>query len=199
MAPAGEVTAVRDEGTIWQMFYKINDNGLGVVNFDWRMLAQMYESESGRSFGEDYEFGDGVAIIQEYFIGRRIRVEGDAFDETVFFEDSSERSFRPTPILQTPEDYLRRYPRICSHIICHSLGYATPTTAARILMHADRQEPDYCEWIDSCYQCDARRAVGDAIRRRHGHHGYMADFDQAFGLVRRATDTGEEPLLGSWF
>lgn len=199
MAPAGEVTAVRDEGTIWQMFYKIDDNGLGVVNFDWRMLAQMYESESGRSFGEDYEFGDGVAIIQEYFIGRRIRVEGDAFDETVFLEDSSERSFRPTPILQTPEDYLRRYPRITASIICESLGYATPTKAAIILMHAHRGEPDYCEWIDACYRGDARQAVQDAIRRRHGHRGYMADFDLALNLVQRAIDTGDEPLFGSWF
>ncbi len=96
-------------------------------------------------------------------------------------------------------DYLRRYPRICAHIICDSLGYAAPTTAAKILMHAHRQEPDYCEWIASCYRGDARRAVEDAIRHRHNHRGYMAEFDLAIRLVQRATETGEEPVFGSWF
>ena len=199
MAPAGEIIGVRDEGTVWQIAYKIDDNGVGVVNCDWRSLAQMYETESGRSFANDYRFGDGVAVIRDCFMGRLIRVEGEPFAEEVSFEDRSERPYRSKQILQTPNGYLRRYPRTCAHIICHSLGYATPTTAARILMHADRQEPDYCEWIDSCYRGDARRAVGDAIRRRHGHRGYMADFDQALSLVQRAIDTGNEPLLGSWF
>lgn len=101
--------------------------------------------------------------------------------------------------LPTTDDYLRRYPRLCSHIICQSLGYATPTAAARILMHADRNEPDYCEWIATCYSGDASKAVRAAIQARHSHHGYMADFDVAFNLVRRAIESGQEPLFGSWF
>ena len=199
MAPAGEIIEVRDEGTIWQIVYKIHDNGLGVVNFDWRRLAEMYESETCRSFVKDYEFGDAVAAIQEYFIGRKIRIEGEAFDETVFLEHSREASFRSMPIVKSPADYLRRYPRICANIICHSLGYATPTKAAIILMHADRNEPDYCEWIDACYHGDARSAISDAIRNRHMHHGFMADFDLAHRLVQRAIESGDEPLLASWF
>ena len=196
MAPAGEIAAVRDEGSIWQVFYNIDDDGLGVVNFDWRMFAQMYESETGRSFGKDYE---SKSAIQEYFKGRRIRVEGEPFNQTVSLEDRPEKSWNSTRILRTPEDYLWRYPRVCAHIICHSLGYAAPTTAARILMHAHRGEPDYCEWIWSCYGTDAKRAVQGAIRARHSHQGYMADFDLAYALVRRAAETGDEPLFGSWF
>lgn len=45
--------------------------------------------------------------------------------------------------LETPADYMRRYPRIVSSIICHGLGYPSPTKAAIILMHANRGEPDY--------------------------------------------------------
>ena len=50
MVPAGEIIDVRDEGAVWQIVYKIADDGLGVVNFDWRMLARMYEAECGGSF-----------------------------------------------------------------------------------------------------------------------------------------------------
>lgn len=113
MAQVGEIVAVRDEGTIWQVFYKIDDDGLGVVNFDWRMFAGMYESESGRSFTEDYASERGAAIIQKYFMGRRIRAEGEAFDEKVFFDNSCERSFQSTLILRTVDDYLGRYPTCC--------------------------------------------------------------------------------------
>lgn len=101
--------------------------------------------------------------------------------------------------LESPTDYLRAYPRLCAHIICFSLGYATPTTAARILMNAHRGKPNYCEWIWSCYNCDPRPAVQGAILARHSHHGCMADFDLAYALVRRAVETGEEPMFGSWF
>ena len=33
---------------------------------------------------------------------------------------------------ETPEEFMRRYPRITAHIIAESLGYATPTRAAWI-------------------------------------------------------------------
>jgi hypothetical protein len=66
-------------------------------------------------------------------------------------------------------------------------------------MHAHRGEPDYCEWIWSCYATDAKKAVQGAIRARHTHRGYMADFSLAYALVRRAIEKGEEPMLASWF
>jgi hypothetical protein len=94
---------------------------------------------------------------------------------------------------------MRRYPRLVSHVICFSNGYASPTLAARILKDAKEGKQNYCEWIWSCYRCDPRPAVQGAIRYRHSHRGFMADFDMAYALVRRAIETGEEPMFGSWF
>jgi len=197
MAPAGEILSVRDEGTIWQIFYQIDGDGVGVVNFDWRLFAQMYESETGLALDADYQ---STTAVRDHFRGRRIRVDGEPFHETVsFLEDQPVDATRMPRVPVTPRDFLRRYPRICAHIICHSLGYASPTTAASILMHGHRREPDYCEWIWSCYGTNAKKAVDDAIAGRHSHRGFMADFDRAYSLVQRAVDTGDEPLFGSWF
>jgi hypothetical protein len=39
-----------------------------------------------------------------------------------------------------------------------------------------------------------------AIQRRHGHHGYMAEYRVAIQLVRQTIeDETQEPLLASWF
>jgi len=94
---------------------------------------------------------------------------------------------------------MSRYPRITAHVIAESLGYATPTTAASIVAAAKERRPHYCEWIDACYGNDALRAVQDAIRSRHYHTGYMAEYRLARALVDRAVETGKEPELGSWF
>jgi len=97
------------------------------------------------------------------------------------------------------EEIMRWFPRICAHIICHSLGYATPSCAARILKDALYGEENGCEWIASCYRCDPRPAVELAIRGRHTHEGFMAHYPHAIALVRRALSTGQEPALASWF
>ncbi|NIN01491.1 MAG: hypothetical protein GTO24_26380 [candidate division Zixibacteria bacterium] len=94
---------------------------------------------------------------------------------------------------------MQRYPSITAHIIAESLGYATPTKAAIIGWHAMNNEPDYCEWLDACYRGDARRCLQDSIRKRHYHHGYMAEYKLAKKLVERALETGDEPFLASWF
>ena len=101
--------------------------------------------------------------------------------------------------LDGPDDYLRRYPRICAHIIAHSLGYAVPRLAARILQDAKEGKENRCEWIDACYQRNPRPAVADAIRKRHTHVGYMASYKQALAIIRRELETGEGPTLASWF
>src|SRR5690606_39066574 len=66
------------------------------------------------------------------------------------------------------EHYLRRYPRICAHIIAESLGYATPEVAAQILKDGAEGRPNFCEWIDACWSRDAtacaRRAIADRQR-----------------------------------
>ena len=51
----------------------------------------------------------------------------------------------------TVQDALRRWPRVCGHVICHSLGYATPRAAASIVLATARREKHYCEWISACW------------------------------------------------
>jgi len=99
----------------------------------------------------------------------------------------------------TRTEVLRRYPRVVAHVIAESLGYATPDLAAKIVADAIQGQPNYCEWIASCYGGEPRKAVRDAIVRRHRHQGYMASYRQALELVRQYAATGEQPLFASWF
>ena len=101
--------------------------------------------------------------------------------------------------METAEAVMRRYPRITAHIIAESLGYATPSRAALILCDAKYRRENWCEWIDACYGRDALRAVKDAIRKRHHHTGYMAEYRHAKALVERSIKDGQEPMLASWF
>jgi hypothetical protein len=96
-------------------------------------------------------------------------------------------------------DALKRYPGTVSHMICHSLGYCTPLFAAGLVLAAARNEADWCEWIFSCYRSDPWPALCDAIAQRRSHRGYMADIQQARGLVEIVLRGGPEPLLASWF
>ncbi|MCG3132745.1 MAG: hypothetical protein FLDDKLPJ_03611 [Phycisphaerae bacterium] len=104
-----------------------------------------------------------------------------------------------TDRLDSPDDYLKRYPRICAHIIAESLGYATPTTAAKILKDAKEGRENGCEWIASCYRCNPHSAVERAIRLRAHHRGDMAEYRVAIAIVKRQLDSGESPLFASWF
>ena len=101
--------------------------------------------------------------------------------------------------LDSSRDYLRRYPRLCAHIIAESLGYATPDCAATILKDAAEGRENYCEWIHSCYGGNPQLAVEKAIRDRHQHRGYMAEYRQALSIVRHQIDHGEGPMFASWF
>ncbi len=94
---------------------------------------------------------------------------------------------------------MERYPRITAHIISESLGYATPTRAAIIGFHGMRNEPNNCEWVDACYQSNARKVLENSIRSRHFHKGYMAEYKLAKAIVDHAINTREEPILASWF
>lgn len=97
------------------------------------------------------------------------------------------------------QETMERYPRITAHIIAESLGYATPSCAARILKDAREERKNYCEWIYSCYTTDPLKAVQNSIRNRHYHKGFMSDYKRAKALVIRAIEKDEEPLLASWF
>ena len=101
--------------------------------------------------------------------------------------------------LESLDDYLKRYPRICAHIIAESLGYATPRRAASILKDANEGNENWCEWIYSCYKRNPKPAVQDAIAKRHCHKGYMAEYQMALAIVRRYLEDGTEPMFASWF
>jgi hypothetical protein len=97
------------------------------------------------------------------------------------------------------KETMKKYPRITAHIIAESLGYATPSRAAAILRDAKERRQNYCDWIYSCYGGDPLPAVRNAIKNRHYHKGYMAEYKLAKKLVDRAIETGDEPIFGSWF
>lgn len=97
------------------------------------------------------------------------------------------------------KETMEKYPRITAHIIAESLGYATPSCAARILKDAREGKKNYSEWIYSCYTSDPLKAVQNSIKNRHYHQGFMCDYKLALDLVKRALKTGKEPLFGSWF
>lgn len=105
------------------------------------------------------------------------------------------KNVKELPIRET----MKRYPRITAHVIAESLGYATPTCAAKILKDAREGRQNYCEWIYSCYGNNPLNAVRDSIRHRNYHKGFMSDNRRASSLVKKAINDGIEPLLGSWF
>lgn|GEM_PF-2525113 len=85
--PRGKILSARDCGTVWQLYYELDGDGLGVVNFDHRPFSYFYEGATGRSFYDDYKFGAGREYISKHLRGRRISVEGEPFEEVVRLED----------------------------------------------------------------------------------------------------------------
>lgn len=54
------------------------------------------------------------------------------------------------------EAVLNSYPRLCSHLICESLGYLTPKAAANLLWHYAQGKEFWCEWISHLAGCGVR-------------------------------------------
>lgn len=88
--PSGKILSAIDQGTIWQLHYQIDGNGLGVVNFDHRPFARFYEGATGGDFFKDYAFGQGRGYVSQQLKGLRISVEGDPFSQVVRLEDKQE-------------------------------------------------------------------------------------------------------------
>jgi hypothetical protein len=97
------------------------------------------------------------------------------------------------------KETMKRYPLITAHIISESLGYATPTCAARILKDAREGRENYCEWIYSCYNANPLKAVQHSIINRHYHGGFISEFKLAYALVKKSIEEDVEPTLASWF
>ena len=112
---------------------------------------------------------------------------------------------RPRPTTQ--KEVLECYPRLVAHLICGSLGYFTPGAAANAILHHIQGEPNWCEWYthmaqswDSAKLLEVgRHALEDAVRGRHHHHGYMAEYLQARELVEHVRQGGQGPVFASWF
>ncbi len=107
------------------------------------------------------------------------------------------KRYKPKP--DSPMEVMRRWPSLTAHLICESLGYATPTKAGLIILDAINNRENWCEWVYACYNKNPKIPLQRAIKGRHHHEGYMAEYRNAIALVRRAIDTGEEPVFASWF
>ncbi|SNS23330.1 hypothetical protein SAMN05446037_1006140 [Anaerovirgula multivorans] len=98
-----------------------------------------------------------------------------------------------------PEDILKKYPRIVSHLIAESLGYFTPKSATIAIIKAKENEPYFCELYTDCarrygemYDRDnvrrvTREILSQAIKSRHHHTFMMASYKDARLIVDEAT------------
>ena len=50
----------------------------------------------------------------------------------------------------TTAEVLHRYRRLASHLICHSLGYLSPTAAGNMIKDVALGKSNWCEWIMAC-------------------------------------------------
>ncbi len=110
---------------------------------------------------------------------------------------------------------LERNPYLVAHIICESLGYFSVNAAVYALECYMEDKACFCEWYYACAPHKTGRTREEDmiefgksvvlnsmdVRRRAGHSGYMASFEQAFSLVlaelkyRGCTSQ----MLASWF
>ena len=120
---------------------------------------------------------------------------------------------------RTPEEVLRRYPRLIAHLICESLGYYTPGHAANTVMAYQAGLSWGGEWHDHLaqgrlgrkgrrptseeYDEEMRRinhvVIRWAFERRHTHRGAMAHYPQARAIVDGVNQGCKPPMLASWF
>lgn len=114
----------------------------------------------------------------------------------------------------TQREVLRRYPRLTAHLICQSLGYFTPLSAANAICAHLEGRAFSCEWYSHMCSC---RGMGlfheqtlldvgrDTLRRafegRHRHKGYMAEYQHALALVKaELAEKGKTSgMLAAWF
>lgn len=114
------------------------------------------------------------------------------------------------------DEVLRRWPRITAHMICESLGYFSPRSAANSVLAHKQDKPFFCEWYAHQAQFEPEKQLYDheaikrithrtlkhAIERRRYHTGYMADYGLARAIVedcREKRNDGPNMGLASWF
>lgn len=79
MMPRGKTVSAIDHGTLWEVIYETEEDGIGNVYFDQRPFASFYHGVTGRDFMRDYAFGHGCGNVSRQLSGLRISVEGDDF------------------------------------------------------------------------------------------------------------------------
>ncbi|MBI4166999.1 MAG: hypothetical protein HY508_14835 [Acidobacteria bacterium] len=84
--PSGKGISSRDCGTMWQLLYEIDGDGIGVVNFDHRPFTDFYEDATG-AFDDDNKTGGGSEYIWEQLNDLRIREKGGTFRKVVGLRD----------------------------------------------------------------------------------------------------------------
>ena len=110
---------------------------------------------------------------------------------------------KPTTI----DEVLERYPRLTGHLICESLGYFTPRSAANAILAHVQEKACFCEWYahlahgynEKLLIKIGRNELERTFRNRHHHTGYMANYLQAKALVKIVRQGGEDPKFASWF
>jgi len=111
-------------------------------------------------------------------------------------------------------DIFKKYPRLVAHLICESLGYFCPLSAANAIVSYLEGRPFACEWYSHMCSCRGKGyfdketllkigkdTLGSAFRNRHRHKGYMAEYKQAQTLVKRELEHEgiSVGMLASWF
>ncbi len=110
------------------------------------------------------------------------------------------------------EQTIKKYPKLIAHMICESLGYFTPESAANALDHYRQNEPFACEWYShmaniksgSYWNRDSlieigKIVVGDSFRNRRFHKGYMNSYELARTIVEVVRRGQPGPVFASWF
>lgn len=83
----GKIISAIDHGSVWQLLYEAEGDGIDSLYFDHRPFAGFYEGVTARSFFRDYAFGRGRRLISENLQGIRIHVRGKDFEEVVCLAD----------------------------------------------------------------------------------------------------------------
>lgn len=90
----------------------------------------------------------------------------------------------------TQQQVIKRWPRLVAHMICESLGYFTPLSAANAILFYKSNAPFFCKMYcdlsrrrgKSLFDNDEVTKIGKefierSIQRRHTHYGLMADYN----------------------
>lgn len=134
------------------------------------------------------------------------------------YHNKMEKTCQDFKIIWTQEACLRKYPRLVAHLICCSLGYFTPQSAANAISFYKNGRAFFCEWYslmtkyahdnpngDYFNEAICKRVGKETLNRafvgRHNHHGYRAEIKQAKHLVAAELKNSgcTSGMLASWF